>query len=56
MHTDSARGCFDNPEGLNYGYLSSQGDSRVRELANGLRLSTAISSQDLSGVWIIVCG
>jgi hypothetical protein len=56
MHTDPARGCFDKPEGLNYVYLSSQRDSHVRELANGLRLSTAMSNQDLSGVWITVCG
>jgi hypothetical protein len=54
--TDTIRGCCNNPEGLNYGYMPSQRGSHVRELASGLRLGTAVPSQDLSGVWITVRG
>jgi hypothetical protein len=36
--------------GLNYGYLPSRHGSRVRELANGLRLGAVVLSQNLSGV------
>jgi hypothetical protein len=54
--TDPVCGCFDNPKGLNYGYLPSRRGSRVHEVANGLRLGTVVPSQDLSGVWITVCG
>jgi hypothetical protein len=56
VHTDPVRGCFDNPEGLNYGYLPSRCGSHVRELANGLRFSTVVPSQDLSGVLITLRG
>jgi hypothetical protein len=42
--------------GLNYGYLPSQCGSPINELANGLRLDTAVLSQDLSGVWTTVRG
>jgi hypothetical protein len=56
MRTDHVHGCFDNPEGLNHGYLPSQCGSQVREHANGLRLGNAVLSQDLSGAWITVHG
>jgi hypothetical protein len=46
MRTDPVLRCFDNPDGLNCGDLLV---SVVPELANGLRLGTAVSSQDLSG-------
>jgi hypothetical protein len=44
MHTDPLLRCFDNPEGLNYGYLLSWHGSRVRELANSVRLGTTVLS------------
>jgi hypothetical protein len=47
---DLIRGCFDNPEGLNYVYMPSWRGSRVRDLANELRLGTVVPSQDLIGV------
>jgi hypothetical protein len=53
MHTDPVHGCFDNPEGLNHRNLPRGHGSRVHELTNGLRLGTAVPSQDLSGVWVI---
>jgi hypothetical protein len=46
---DPVRRCFDNPEGLDNRYLPSGHGLRVHELANGLRLDTALSNQDLSG-------
>jgi hypothetical protein len=49
MCTDPVCGCFDNPEGLDRENLPSGRGSRARELANGLRLGTAVPSQDLSG-------
>jgi hypothetical protein len=49
MHIDPVCGCFDNPERLNYRDLPGGRGSRVRELADGLRLSTTLPSQDLSG-------
>jgi hypothetical protein len=36
--------------------LASWRGPRARELANGLRLSTVVSSQDLSGAWFTVWG
>jgi hypothetical protein len=36
--------------------LASQYGPRAHELANSLRLSTAVLSQDLSGVWITIQG
>jgi hypothetical protein len=50
IRTDPVCGCFDNAGGLNYGYLPSRHGSRVRELANGLRLGAVVLSQNLSGV------
>jgi hypothetical protein len=44
MHTNPIRGCFDNSEGMNDGDLPSWRGSRVRELANGLRLGSIVSS------------
>jgi hypothetical protein len=54
MRTNPVRGYLDNLEGLNYGNLPSGPGSRARELANGLRPGTAVSSQNLSGVWVTV--
>jgi hypothetical protein len=34
--------------------LSSQRGSQSLELANGLRLGTAVLSQDLSGAWVTI--
>jgi hypothetical protein len=56
MHIDPVHGCFNNPEGLNHGNLSSGHGSWVRELANGLRLGTALPSRDLSEAWVAVHG
>jgi hypothetical protein len=53
---DPIHGCFENKDGLNYGYLPSWCGSCVHELANGLRLGTAVLSHNLSGVWITVRG
>jgi hypothetical protein len=53
---DPVHGCFDNPEGLNNGYLSSGRGPQVCKLANILRLGTAVPSQDLSGAWVTVHG
>jgi hypothetical protein len=52
MRTDTILRCFYNPEGLNNRDLPSRCGSLVHELANGLRLSTAVTSQDLSGGWV----
>jgi hypothetical protein len=54
VHTDPIRGCFDNPEGLNNVHLPSWCGPRVQELANGMRLGTAVPNQDLSGACITV--
>jgi hypothetical protein len=54
VHTVPILRCFDNPEGQNNGHLHSERGPRVYELANGLRLGTAMLSQDLSGVWVII--
>jgi hypothetical protein len=56
VRTDPVCGCFNNLEGLNYGYMPSRRGPCVRELANGLRLGTVVPNQNLSGVWVIVCG
>jgi hypothetical protein len=48
--------CFINREGLNYGDLLVGVVHEFVELANGLRLSTEVPSQDLSGVWVTVQG
>jgi hypothetical protein len=56
MCTDPICGCFDNPEGRNHRSLPSGCGSRVCDLANGLRLGTAVLSHDLSGAWVIVHG
>jgi hypothetical protein len=57
VRTDHTLRCFDNPKGLNCGdLLASRRGSRVPELANCLRLGTAVWSQDLSGAWIIIQG
>jgi hypothetical protein len=54
--TDPGNRCFNNLEGLNNGHLPSRRGPRVHELANGLRLDTVVSSQDLSGAWVTVRG
>jgi hypothetical protein len=36
--------------------LASRHGPRVHKLANGLRLSTVVLSQDLSGAWVTVWG
>jgi hypothetical protein len=53
MHTDPILRCFDNPEGLNCEDLLV---GIVPELANGLRLSTAVLSHNLSRAWVTVRG
>jgi hypothetical protein len=53
MHTNPILRCFDNPEGMNCENLLV---GIVLELANGLRLGTVVSSQDLSGAWVIIRG
>jgi hypothetical protein len=50
IHTDLVLRCFINQEGLNYEDLLEGVVPELGELANGLRLSTKVSSQDLSGV------
>jgi hypothetical protein len=56
MCTDPIHGCSDNLDGLNNGGLPSWRGPRVHELVNGLRLDTAVPSQDLSGSWVTVSG
>jgi hypothetical protein len=51
--TDPILRCFDILEGLNYGDLQV---GVVPKLANGLRLGTAVLSQDLSGAWVTIYG
>jgi hypothetical protein len=48
--------CFNNPEGLNHENLPSGRGSQAHELVNGLRLGTAVPSQDLSEAWVTVHG
>jgi hypothetical protein len=50
--TDPICRCFNNQEGMNYEYLPSWRNSRVHELANGLRQCTTVPSKDLSAIWI----
>jgi hypothetical protein len=47
IHTDPILRCFDNLEGLNC-------ENLLVSVANGLRMSTEMPSQDLSGAWITV--
>jgi hypothetical protein len=47
--------CFNNLEGLRCGDLLVGMVPSLR-LANGLRLGTAVPSEDLSGAWVIVHG
>jgi hypothetical protein len=56
MHTKPIHGCFNNPEGVNRGDFPREHDSRVHELANDLRLGTAVPSQDLSAAWVTIRG
>jgi hypothetical protein len=49
LRADPILRCLDNLEVLNNGYLPSWHGPQVCELANGLRLGTAVLSQDLSG-------
>jgi hypothetical protein len=48
--------CLDDPEGLNNGHWLSRCGPQVCELANNLRHSTAMLSQDLSGAWVTIRG
>jgi hypothetical protein len=54
LHADPIRECFDDPEGMNNRYLPNEHGPRVHELANGLRLGTVVSGQDLSGTGVTV--
>jgi hypothetical protein len=54
--TDPVRRCFNNLEGLSCGDLLVARGSRALELANGLRLSIEVPSQDLSEAWVTVQG
>jgi hypothetical protein len=46
--------CVNNSEGLNCGDLLEGVIPELGELANGLRLNTEVSSQDLSRDWVTV--
>jgi hypothetical protein len=54
LRVDPVHSYFDNPEGLNNGYLPSGRGPQVHELANSLRPGTAVLSQDLSGGWVTI--
>jgi hypothetical protein len=54
IRTNLVCGCFDNSEGLNNEHFPSRLVPLVRELANSLRLGTAVLSQDLSAAWVTV--
>jgi hypothetical protein len=56
MRADPILRCLDDTEGLNNEHFPSWCGPRVHELANGLRLGTAVPSQDLSGAWVTVHG
>jgi hypothetical protein len=58
MHTKPIHGCFNNlgGGGVNRGDFPREHDSWVHELANDLRLGTAVPSQDLSAAWVTVRG
>jgi hypothetical protein len=51
IHTNPVVRCFVNREGLN---CEDMLEGVVPELANGLRLSTEMLSQDLNGAWVTV--
>jgi hypothetical protein len=48
LRADPDLRCLEHLEGLNNGYLPNGCGPRVRELANGLRLGTAVLSKDQS--------
>jgi hypothetical protein len=48
--------CLDDPKGLINEHLPSRHGPQVSEQANGLRLDTTVSSQDLSGAWVTILG
>jgi hypothetical protein len=52
IHTDPVLRCFVNLEGLNCEDMLEGMVLELGELANDLRLSTKVPSQDLSGVWV----
>jgi hypothetical protein len=52
IHTDLILRCFVNLEGLNCDDLLEGMVPELGEVANSLRLSTKVPSQNLSGVWI----
>jgi hypothetical protein len=56
VHTKSILRCFDDTEGMNYGDSARRHGPRALELANSLRLSTIVLSQDLSGAWVTIRG
>jgi hypothetical protein len=56
IHTDLVLKCFINLKGLNCEEMLEGVVPELSELANGLRLSTEVPSQDLSGVWITFRG
>jgi hypothetical protein len=56
VRVDLVCGCFNNPEGLNKGYLPRRRGPRVHELSNGLRLGTVVLSLDLNGAWVTIHG
>jgi hypothetical protein len=59
MVQNSHRPCpqvIHDPGGAELRGLASRRGPRARELTNGLRLSTAVLSQDLSGAWITIQG
>jgi hypothetical protein len=49
MRADPILRCLDDPEGLNNGYFPSRHGPQVSELANGLRIGSAVLSQELGG-------
>jgi hypothetical protein len=55
-HTNPILRCFVNSEGLNYRDRLEGMVLMFIELANGLRLSTKVSSQDLCGAWVPIHG
>jgi hypothetical protein len=55
-HTKPVLRCFVNLEGLNCRDLLVGVTHEFTELANGLRLSTEVPSQDLSRAWVTLWG
>jgi hypothetical protein len=45
---------FHEPRGAELRELASMCSHGILELANGLRLSTEVLSQDLSGAWVTI--